>query len=351
MHDNADIEILCKAGIANPHRLRQLIYDTIDVLALNLRGIAVLTEAASGPYVVTPVIAAIAGADHVFALTRDSSYATVDEVKRQTRALENVCGISGSVEICTARSPHIFSQADIITNLGFVRPLDRAAIAHMKTSAVIPLMCEAWEFRRGDVDIEACNARGIAVYGTNEDFPGLDVFSYSAWLCIKLLHDAQIEIHKSRIIVISSDKFGRIITDHLTRNGIDVTLMSKVDIKVIQAAADALVVADYTRDDQIIGSSGDVSADEISRIAPHITIVQLAGMVDAEAVMKAGLNIYPRIELPPRRMSKSLAELGPRPVIELHTAGLKVGEYIIKTRDKRTNLYGRYDGLCQNVKY
>ncbi|MCM2284756.1 MAG: hypothetical protein NDI81_08250 [Desulfobacula sp.] len=346
MYGIKDIEILHKAGIANPLRLRRVIYKTIDSLNLDLKNLTVLTEAASGPYAVTPIIAAVAGADRVLALTRDSSYATVDEVKEQTRALEKICDVSDRIDIFTERTPQIFSQADIITNLGFVRPLDSVVIAHMKSTAVIPLMCETWEFREGDVDIATCNARGIKVYGTNEDYPGLEVFSYSAWLCMKLLHDAHIEIHKSKITIVSTDKFGVVIEKFLACNGINVFLVPKVDVNCIEDA-DALVIADYTRDDQIIGDRGDVTAEEIFGIAPHLTIVQFAGIIDIEAVKKFGLNIYPGIELPSRRMVRTLGELGPSPVVELHAAGLKVGEYIIKTKSNKLDT--PYKGLCQNL--
>ncbi|MCH7612988.1 MAG: hypothetical protein IIB45_06465, partial [Candidatus Marinimicrobia bacterium] len=171
----------------------------------------ILTEAASGPYVVTPVIAIMAGAERVLALTSESSYGSTEDVNAQTRALEALCGVEGSIEIHTQRSPDLFYQADIVTNLGFVRPIDAEAVEVMRPTAVIHLMCESWEFREGDVDLNACRRNGIRVVGTNEDHPGLDVFDYSGWLCIKMLLEAQIEIHKSQILLVGSDKFGRVI--------------------------------------------------------------------------------------------------------------------------------------------
>ena len=69
--------------------------------------------------------------------------------------------------------------------------------------------------------------RGIPIIGTNEDYPGLEVFAYSGWLALKLLFDVQIEAHKSRLVVVSSDKFGPVIVERLRRAGADVRLLPK----------------------------------------------------------------------------------------------------------------------------
>jgi hypothetical protein len=128
------------------------------LLDLDLSGFTVLAEADSGPYVVTPFIAVLAGADRVLSITRDSQYAKPEEVIAQTRALEVLCELEDRVEIYTVRSLDLFAEADIVTNLGFVRPIDTETVAAMKPTAIIPLMCETWEFGLGDVDLGACRS-------------------------------------------------------------------------------------------------------------------------------------------------------------------------------------------------
>lgn len=341
------VAILCEAGIASPKRAVKLIRDTISLLELDLSGLTVLTEAASGPFVVTPVIAAVAGAARVIALTRDSRYATATEVIRQTRALEQLADLKSQVEIHTVRTGEVFSAADIVTNLGFLRPIDGDAVACMRPGAVVSLMCEAWEFRKGDVDLEACNRRHIRVLATNEDFAGLDIFAYNGWLCVKLLLDAGIGLHKSRVLVVSSDKFGPVIGGLLVRAGVEVSLADRLSPSLVQKV-DAIVIADYTRQDEIIGEAGDVSPSDIHKIAPTITVVQFAGRVDIAALRRHGVTIHPGENLPSRRMARTLSALGPRPVIELHAAGLKVGEIgfamqIGRTPDKQ------FSDLVQSV--
>src|SRR5215510_4110888 len=55
----------------NPRRLLALMRGAIDRCSLDLSDLAVFTEAASGAYIVTPVLAAMAGAKHVFARSEE----------------------------------------------------------------------------------------------------------------------------------------------------------------------------------------------------------------------------------------------------------------------------------------
>ena len=327
-NNSKSARVLVDAGIANPARVVKKMRDTIELLQLDLSGLSVLTEAASGPFVVTPIIAALAGAREVIAITGDSRYATVDEVVRQTRALESLCGIEGQTEIHASRDGELFARPDIVTNLGFVRPLDRNAISRMRAGAVISLMCESWEFREGDLDFDACRSHGIAVYGTNEDFPGLDVFSYSGWVAIQLLLEAQVEVHKSKIVVIGSDKFAAVIARLLARAGVDAYAHARLDPSMVHDA-DAILVADYSRLDPIIGTNGDMTAADVASLNPAVTVVLFAGLIDLAGLQNAGITVYPGHKLSARRMERTLAALGPRPVIELHAAGLKVGHMAV----------------------
>ena len=116
--------------------MEKLIRDAITFLQLDLSGLTVLTEAASGLYVVTPVIASLAGSKQVMALTRDSHYASADSVIAQTRALEILCDADSKIEIYTKRSLDLFAEANIVTNLGFVRPIDAEIVSVMGETAV-----------------------------------------------------------------------------------------------------------------------------------------------------------------------------------------------------------------------
>ena len=98
----------------------------IERCALDLSDTVVFTEAASGAYTVTPVLAAMAGAVQVLALARSSRYGTVEDVARATIDLARKAGVADRVKIITEKRPDIIARADIVPNSGHLRPLDSA---------------------------------------------------------------------------------------------------------------------------------------------------------------------------------------------------------------------------------
>src|ERR1700712_5727155 len=90
----------------------------VDALQLNLKGKTVLTEAASGAYIVTPVLAAIAGAK-VYAFYKTTRYGTVAEIFASTKALADTFKkYSLDIHLIDTVSPGIVAEADMITNAG-----------------------------------------------------------------------------------------------------------------------------------------------------------------------------------------------------------------------------------------
>lgn len=313
--------------------MKKLICTAINKLELNLSGLTVLTEAASGNYVVTPIIAALANAKRVYAITKDSDYGKATEIKELTLKFAKFYSIENKIEIMFEKLPEIIHQADIVTNLGFVRPIDRKFVSSMKDNAVVSLMYEVWEFREGDVDLEACEKKGILVMGTNENTPNLKVFDYVGPLCLKMLFELQVEVYKSKIVIVSKDKFGKTIEKTLRVCGAETCLMNELRTKPSRQCltnADAVIIADYTGLDTFIGSNGHISAKDLFEISPGISVIQFAGEVDVEELQIVGIPYFPMYKVGPFRMGMTLAELGPKPVIDLHCAGLKVGEIMVR---------------------
>src|SRR5262249_30200028 len=230
----------------------------IGSLRLNLHGAVVLTEAATGPFVATPVIAAMAGASRVYAMTRDSRYGTVADVRQQTLALAQVAGCADQVGIVTERTPEILGHADIVTNSGHLRPIDREMISWMKPTAVIPLMYEAWEFRPGDLDLHACRDHGIPVAGTNERHPAIGVFDYLGMMVIKQLLWSRVEVCGSQVLLLCDNAFAPYIEGALARCGAAVLLDGVGEPKAWtdHAPFDAVVVAMRPRPQDLVGGEG-----------------------------------------------------------------------------------------------
>ena len=209
----------------NTARLACLMREAIERCRIDLRGASVFTEAATGAYAVTPVLAALAGTDRVYALTRSTPHGSIEEVAAQTMSLARVIGVGNRIEIVTEKRPDLIAKSDVVTNSGHVRPIDRRTVGWMRAGSVVSLMYEAWELRPGEVDLDACWERGVRVAGTNERHLDVDVFSYLGVLAIKLLVDAGIAVYRSRVLLVCDNPFAPFIRAGLHAAGaaVDVT--------------------------------------------------------------------------------------------------------------------------------
>ncbi len=321
--------------INNLSRVGRLIESAIEDLALDLSGINVLTEAASGAFVVTSLIAAAAGADRVFAVTRDSEYGMSRDVKRYTETCARLLGINHVIEVSNHTPKEYAGQAHLITNLGFVRPIDEAFISLLPKDAAISLMWEPWEFRETDLDLKACRKNSIPILGTCETIPRLRIFRYVGMAVLKLLLELEIEIFCSKILVIGSGHFGNEIEIVLKKMNATVMRLNPLDawepedaaIYSFMETADAVVVAEYSSSLCLLGGTG-IPLEMLS--AQDLPVVHLCGRVDDTEMKKRNIRKHPDKVVSPGFMSVTTDYVGPKPVIDLHTAGLKVGEAMVR---------------------
>ncbi len=306
----------------------------IAKLQLDLSGLTVLTEAASGPFVCTPLIAARAGAE-VIAITRNSCHGTVDEVTAYTREWGKLYGVSNRIQITSEPAIRHAYKSDILTNLGFLRPVTAEIINALPSHAAIPLMWEAWEFRPDDLDLEACKRRGIPVVGTCETHPALRIFDYLGMVAVKLLLEAEIEVVRSRIALIASDPFGEAIEVCLTGLGASVMRIPLPELGSEWSfpepeKLDALILAEHRSHREIVGENGGISPALVKRIGSPV--IHVCGSVDNEAMGQAGITKHPARQVKSGFMTVTTDYCGPRPVIDLHAGGLKVGEILVRAR-------------------
>lgn len=313
-----------------PRRLVPLMRAAIARCRLDLSGLTVLTEAASGAYVVTPVLAALAGAARVIAVTRTTRYGTAEEIRRSTLALARRAEVDDRIEIVAEKTAALVGQADIITNSGHVRPIDAEMVGWMKAGAVVSLMYEVWELRPGDVDLGACRARGIPVAGTNERHPLVDVFSFLGPLAVKALHDAQVPVYGSRVLVLCDNPFAPLIAPYLARAGAEVELQERT-AEARGRDFDAVLVVLRPMSSPVFAAA---DARRIAELAPEATVVQYWGDVDRAACARAGLDVWPPEAPAPGHMAVLLSAIGPEPIVRLQAGGLKAGEVLARrTRD------------------
>jgi hypothetical protein len=313
----------------NTERLVRLMNTAIARCRLDLSGCTILTEAATGAYVVTPVLAARAGA-RVYALASGTSYASVGELRQVTTEVAEIAGVANRIRLVTEKSAAIVGAADIVTNSGQVRPIDAAMIAAMKPTAVIPLMYESWEYRRSDLDLEACRAHGIRVAGTNERHPAVDVFSFLGVMAVKQLHDAGVAVYRSHILVLCDNSFAPFIIHGLRNSGAEVTHAPGLTGDALGPHCDAVLLALQPGQHPVF-TAGD--AKLLGEKAPGAILVQFWGDADRGGLARAGVPVWPEPAPPAGHMGILPSAVGPEAVIRLQAGGLKVGELLARGLD------------------
>lgn len=307
--------------------LRALMRRTIARTGLNLSGKIVVTEAASGAYATTPVIAAMAGAGRVYALARPSRYGTVAEVTAWIYHLAIFAGVADRITVVEGLSPEILATADIVTNSGHVRPLTAEFINQLPSKAVIALMFEAWEFRSSDIDLDACARRGIPVVGVNERHPTVDVFSFLGPLCVKQLHDCGLAVYGNRLALLCDNDFAEPMFNGLSGIGAQTELFTSASV-VLRADWDAIVVALRPEDKPRVGAA---EARHLAQAAPSgVAVVQFWGDIDRPAVHAHSLNVWPRTAPAQGHMGVLLSDIGPEPIVRLQTGGLRAAEWVMR---------------------
>jgi hypothetical protein len=199
-------------------------------------------------------------------------------------------------------------------------------------------MFEAWEYRSQDVDLIECRRIGIPVLGTNEKHPDLDIFGYVGMLAMKLLLQLDVELFRSQLLVLGGTEFGSPIAEALRGAGASVTWVDprepgwEMRVREVLSSCDALVVGEQKLEEVLIGRDGRLSGGDLREINPGLVVAHVAGGVEQGELEAAGIDFRPEYVAPPRYMSVATDYVGPRPLIDLHTAGLKVGERLARAR-------------------
>ncbi len=329
----------------NEIRCLRLIKQAIETFSIDLSGFIVLTEAATNYYMLTPLIAAMANATMVYAITKDSRYGKAAEIRETTLGLAQRWGVSSQVEVIISRDDPRIADADIIINLGFVRPLDKAFLRRLKTTAVIPLMWETWEYRKEDMDIQEAYRLGIPILGTNESHQKLETMKYIGITALKLLLSMDIEVLCSNIVVLGSADFANPIVATISNAGgiphfFKVTNQGEYDVSSFWTSieiGDALIICDHRSKKPLFGMETEPSAQDIYKLNPGLVVIHICGNVAAREIADAGLRYSPSSFAIPGFMSVTTDYVGPKPLIDLHAAGLHIGELLARKRKQGLN--------------
>ena len=116
--------------------IAEQILDSHHKFKVTLEGKKVLTEAASGNYICTSLLSALAGAE-VFAIAKDSKFGSVQHIQNEVFSTAKKLQIENHIFINESLDQIDLREIDVITNTGFVRPINKTLMDFLKPSSVI----------------------------------------------------------------------------------------------------------------------------------------------------------------------------------------------------------------------
>lgn len=295
------------------------IKESINKFDLDLTGLNILTEASSGNYVITSVIAAIAGAN-VVAVTKESKYSSVQSVIEQTMALAKEFGVEKRITITEDKTSIKYNTFDIVTNTGFVRPIDTEVVSQLPTNCVIPLMWEPWEYRKEDLDLDACSSKGIKVYGTNESDKHLQTMTYIGYTVLSFLLSEKVTPFSAKILLLGDKHFSEAIKNILNANNYSYKHISEYNQQIDVSFYNVVVIAENEVENLLIGRDAFILDSDIS---DDTLIIHISGNVNFNNLR---CKTIPEKPANFGYMSFTTDYIDNKAVIDLHTAGLKVAQ-------------------------
>ncbi len=344
-------------------RKRKIVQNAINKFDVNLNNLTIFTEAATGNYLYTPIVAALSGAEHVFAVTSDSLYGKKEKVREQTLEEAKELGVEDTITVLFKKDQSCLSKSDIVTNSGFVRPITREMVSYMKSTAVIPLMRFADELRPEELDLQACREKGIVVLGTNESHSKLNLLTSSGFKICKILFEKGFSVYKDKLLLIGSGDICNYPTEFFINNKVSIDRVAfdndipekqrpftrnREEVLKNLGSYDAIIINELRYNVDILSDEGFIPIKLLRELNPFVQIIHLAGQINKNDILREGLELCPRRIRPFGYMSVSSDYLGARCTLELVAASLKVAEVASRCRLRGMSVMETIEYALQN---
>jgi len=318
----------------------------VTQLDLCLKGKTVLTEAATGLYAVTPWVAALAGAT-VYAYGKSSQHGSWDVIKFEHLKWQN---LFPKLKVCLINDlcPNVISKADIITNSGHLRPLDRYKLQYAKEQLIIPLMFEDWELREEDIDLAYCKEKRISIVGTNERYEYVNVFDYLGEMVLHHMHKADICVTGNKFILYCNNHFGPYIADFLSNvcdklGVISINEMKELYPKKIEwlgnfphfeipemfKSSDCVIISTSPFSKKWIGKNSHVEAKNLLQQLDNPYLLRFIGDIDEAELKYSNIPYFPN-SLKTGHMGSIPSDIGSDSIVKLQVGSLKASELALR---------------------
>ncbi len=332
----------------------------IDTCRLDLNGLVVATECANGAYASTAAAAIVAGASLVWAVARSSHWASREE--SATDVLDLVAALGGDpgrLRIVDQKKAILWSEVDVVTNSGHLRPLDSHVLDLMGPTSVIALMFEAWELRAADIDLTAASQNDIPIFGVNEHHAACGSFEYVGSLATGEAIRQGWSIDGARILIISDNSFEgpvcrafRALGAHVET--LDPTISSSCHAtgeSLVEGGFDLAVIASTPAavvkpDRGAVATPADLA--DLVALSGCYGCVQVWGDVERARAEAEGVVFAPQHPPEPGHQAIAMNAVGYEPTVRLQVGGLAAGAHGLR-RTRGTEIPPGLEDLVQEV--
>jgi hypothetical protein len=318
---------------------------------LDLSGQRILTEAASEVFSCTPLLGALGGAEKITCLGKNSKYGKFSKVQKQIRSFAEDLNINTRVfEFKKRKDFKAKNEAsyDIVTNLGFVRPLEGEILESVE-NGIVALMCESWEVRKQDISIGEAIEKGCSIVGINEEHSLIDLFSKMPFICIYKMIESSMDPAEVNTLVFGRRNWADNFENFFRKNNFKIQILGVNDARKckreerlrILEQSDVLIVDSYPSDIKLGEelTENPFSLEEFREgcIGPKL-IIQFKGGVSEKLGSLEDVKLLPEVPVSWDRMAYTAQEIGVQPVIKLHAGGLKTAELVLDGYDEKHDM-------------
>lgn len=317
------------------YKLIRLIEQNIKHFELNLTGYNILVPLYSKEPALTPILARLAGAKNIYVPAQELDF--INKIS----FFENETGNTSNITFIEKETPQLLSSLDIVMCAEGISYIDTSFISALKKECVISILPQNLDFNQtNNINQEECSKRKIPIVSVDPNDEELALYKRLAHLLVKKCSENDIDIFKSRVLLVSNGKLMDNTLSHLKACGAQVYCANtdkpqdRPYILKHLAEIDVIILADYPlKSTLVVGNEGFIRIEDILTINPEIKIIHLAGKVQTNS-LNANKIFYTPENIVQNSLNVNIKELGIRAAVEIATASMKAAESLIKSKNR-----------------
>lgn len=320
-------------------KLIRNIQNVIKTFELNLKDKTLIVPNPSNFPGVLTLLANYAGAKKVYTLTDDLKTKDLILSLQQEKQWETQNIFVDEIKT------EILNEIDIIVKSDDITYLDEKIINKLNPNTIVAYLPYNFDFNViNGIDLDYCTQKGIKIAVLNPNSKDLNLFKYISHLVLKRLYLNNIEVYKSKILILGSGEIFENLLSLLKSVGANVFAAStskKEDKNYVLkhiVDAEALIISEYPIfQNCIIGNNCFLDISDIVDKNPELKIMHLCGKIEMNSLRLSGLEYYPD-SIVQNTLNLNIKEIGFNVFCGTAAAVMKTAECLIKYPQKSIQL-------------